>query len=319
MPAAYLIPSQQQPAGASAPAGQPAGQLVFVPAGTPLPPGAQALAPPSHEAPATAAAQPPSPEDLAFQQALQSLLPLSAPQVTKYKQSLDETQRAVAAPVGAAPRPVTSSIPLSLKPGEKQPRLRLYPGNATTLTFSDVTGAPWPVMSVTTGNPNAYVAQEAGERGKTNMVVISPLTTHAVANNLVVTLVNHPVPVIFTLETGVAEVDYRLDVSIQARGPNAAYDIVGSSTLAPTSDRTVQALLDGVPPKGARKVSTSNGDVEAWKLNDLVYVRTPLELMSPAHVGRARNVSGTNVFTLIDAPVLVFSQDGRLASVTIGR
>src|SRR5690606_8094639 len=138
-------------------------------------------------------------------------------------------------------------------------------GNATTLTFSDLTGAPWPVMSVTVGNPTAYQANEAGEKGSTNMVVVSPLTNHAQANNLVVTLLGHPVPIIFTLETGKAEVDYRLDISIQHRGPNAAYDIVASTSLPPTNDAAVQGFLDGVAPKGARKVATSSRDVEAWR------------------------------------------------------
>ena len=249
---------------------------------------------------------------------MRGLLPMTNRQIQDFKGRADQTQRAVAQPA-TTPNPVSRSIVLSLKPGERPPTLRLFAGNATTLTFSDVTGSPWPVMSVTVGNPTAYQAQEAGEKGKTNMVVISPLAGHAVANNLVVTLLNSPVPIIFQLETGRDTVDYRLDVSLQVRGPNAAYDIINQTSMAPTNDSTVQAFLDGTPPRGSRKVKTSSRDVEAWRLNDLVYVRTPLELMSPAYVARARNVSGTNLYTLVDSPVLLVSQDGRMTQVTVER
>jgi len=262
---------------------------------------------PAQTMPGGQAAQPPSPADLAFQQALQSLMPMTPEQVRQYKQIVDKTQSEIAAPVGAPPKPVSRSVTLSLKPGEQSPKLRLYPGNATTITFSDISGAPWPVMSVTVGNPTAYQAGEAGEKGKTNIVVISPLTNHAQANNLVVTLKDNPVPLTFSLETGTSEVDYRVDVGLQTRGPNAAYDIVSTSSLPPTGDAT------------AKKVGTSSRIVEAWRYNDMVYVRTPLEVLSPAYVGRARNVSGVNVYTMIDSPVVLVSQDGRMASVTIER
>jgi intracellular multiplication protein IcmK len=261
----------------------------------------------------------PTPDQASFNQAMRELLPLSQPQVRQFRQDATKIDRETRSPPMGAAQPTSRSVTLSLKPGERAPELRLAPGNASVLTFSDQTGAPWPVMSVTVGNPQAYGAQEAGEKGKTNMVVISPLQNFDVSANLIVTLVGYPVPVLFSLSTGSDRVDYRLDVGIEARGPNAAYDITATSSLQPTNDSTVQSFLDGVAPKGARRVHTSEAAVEAWRFQDMLYVRTSLELLSPAYVARARNVSGTNIYTLADSPVLIVSQDGRMASVDIDR
>jgi intracellular multiplication protein IcmK len=308
-PTGYPAYPQQAAPGsyAPAPSGPPPG-YVQAPGYGPAPvQGAQPLPPQQ------------TPDQTSFNQALRELLPLSQPQVRQFRQDATKIDREGRSPPMGPAQPTSRSVTLSLKPGERAPELRLAPGNASVLTFSDQTGAPWPVMSVTVGNPQAYGAQEAGEKGKTNMVVISPLQNYDVSANLIVTLVGYPVPVLFSLSTGSDHVDYRLDVGIQARGPNAAYDITATSSLQPTNDSTVQSFLDGVAPKGAHRVHTSESAVEAWRFQDMLYVRTSLELLSPAYVARARNVSGTNIYTLADSPVLIVSQDGRMASVDIDR
>ena len=278
--------------------------------------------PPPYAPPGYVPAQPPPPPsqaDLVFQQALGITLPLTNGMTRTTRRALDADEHARSgSPSGASPHPQSRSISLSLRPGERAPVVHLAPGNASTLTFSDQTGAAWPVNSVTVGNPQAYAVQEAGEKGKTNMVVISPLSNYGAAN-LVVTLAGLSVPVMLSLDTGRGSVDYWLAVGVPGRGPNAQYDVTAGSSLAPTNDATVQGFLDGIAPRGARKVKTSNRDVEAWRFQDMVYVRSPLELVSPAYVARAHHVSGVNVYTMADAPVVLFSQDGRLSSVNIER
>lgn len=296
-----------------------ASAVVAVQSGTSFDPAAAAqLMVPAPQAATQPVIQPQkTPEMLAYEAALRSLLPLSPDQIQQFKGTLDDTRQAVAKTVGPPPKPVSRSITLTLKPGERSPNVRLFAGNATTLTFYDDTGAAWPVQSVTVGNPNAYQAGTAGEQGKSNMVVVSPLTHHANANNLVVTLVDHPVPIIMTLETGAQEVDYRLDIGIKGKGPMSVPEIISHTTLPATNDSTFQKFLDDSIPDGARKMKTSNRDVDAWTYNDLVYVRSHLKLLSPAYIGSVRNVSGTSVYQLVDAPVLLFSQDGRMISVSV--
>ncbi len=198
------------------------------------------------------------------------------------------------------------------------PVLRVQPGIVSTLTFSDVTGQPWPVLSVVTGNPSVYVAQPAGEEGKTNIIVVSAIQRH-IPSNLAITLVGHPVPITLQVEQGSPETDYRLDVRMSSRGPNAAQEIVAVSSLAPTNDSTLLKFLDGTPPTGARQLRTSSGDVEVWKYEDVQYVRTRGEIISPGYTARSNNVAGVNVFLMADAPVLLVSSGGRTTQVRVHR
>jgi intracellular multiplication protein IcmK len=262
-------------------------------------------------------ALPPLPNDApAYEQALQSNLPMTPSEVLQYRQLQSQIQQAETVPVGIPPTPLSRSLILSLSPGGAPPKINLYPGNATTLTFADSTGAVWPVESVGVGNPNAYNAQKVGDPNNTNMVLISPLTGYAEENNLVVTLKNCPVPLVFALQTGSKTVDYRIDMSVQGLGPNAIPPVQTVSTLAPTDDDTVQAFIDGNPPKNAIKLKSSDPQVQAWKYQDLYYVRTSLTMLSPAYIHSAQNLT-INVYTLPAAPVLVMSQDGRMSSVDL--
>lgn len=285
--------------------------------------GQQTVAPVPATAPANAVKSGPTLDELlnteAFNQVKRSLLPANPDQINDFRQELDRTKQAVAGTDnGKTPHAVTRSVSLTLRPGEAAPMLRLFPGNATTLTFADSAGTSWPVQSVTVGNPTAYKAVEAGETNKTNMVVISPLQSYTKATNLVVTLLNHPVPIIFNMVTGTGDVDFRVDIGVKGRSPNTTTDSMTSSTpISATNDAVVQSFLDGTPPRGARKLKTSNRDVDAWTLNDVIYVRTQMELLSPLYVARS-NISGIKVYTLIDqAPVLYLSQDGQQSFVTL--
>lgn len=275
------------------------------------------------QAPAPVLAQPQAAPDAQairdkqFQDALQTAVPFTDEQIRQYREQVEGAAAATVEPLNPG-KPVSRSIRLTLKPGEQAPTLRVQPGVVSTLTFSDVTGAPWPVLSVVTGNPNAYVAQSAGEPGKTNIIVVSAIQSF-VPSNMVVTLVGYPVPVTLSLAQGNAEVDYRVDAQITSRGPNAALDAVGVASLAPTNDSNMLAFLDGVPPDPAIRLQTSSMDVEAWHYGDQLYVRTPGDVLSPAYLSRASNVSGVNIFVLNDAPVLLVSRDGRMSSVRISR
>jgi intracellular multiplication protein IcmK len=262
-------------------------------------------------------ALPPLPNDRpAYEQALQSNLPMTPAEVLQYRQIQSSIQQAETVPVGTPPTPLQRALILSLKPGLAPAEINLYPGNATTLTFADETGAAWPVETVTVGNPNAYSAQKEGQANNTNMVVISPLSPYAEENNLVVTLKNCPVPLVFSLKTGSKSVDYRVDFAVQGMGPNATPPIEQVSSLAPTDDSTVQSFIDGTPPHDARVLKTSDPQVQAWKYNDLYYVRTNLTMLSPAYIHSAQNLT-VNVYTIPPTPVLVLSDDGRMSSVTL--
>lgn len=311
-PVEYPQPSAWTPTPGYAPEKPYAPVPAYVPGNYP-----PEYAPPGYVPAPPVPSPPPSEADIAFDRAASQIMPLTNDMTRRVRKQEDEQQKLLSMPAsGRLATPVSRSISLTLHPGERPPIVHLSAGNATVLTFSDQTGASWPVTSVAVGNPQAYAAQEAGDKGKTNMIVVSPLTNYGAAN-LIVTLSNMPVPVAFSLETGGDDVDYRLDVGVPGRGPNAQYDIAGLTSLAPTNDAVVQAFLDGISPRGSVKLKASRRDVEAWKFKDMIYIRTQCELLSPAYIGRARNVSGINVYTLATAPVIIVSLDGRMSSVMI--
>jgi len=304
LPAAALAQGQLLPPAQGAPqaAVQPAPQAapgVASPLGQPAP------------------GTPYDPNDAAFGAALRTIAPLTPDQVQKTRKTLDEVDRATNGPLQPV-APVTRSIAVSLKSGERPPSIRVAPGWISTLTFSDVTGQPWPVLAVTNGNPTAYDVKSSGPEGNTNIITISSRQAH-VPTNIAITLVGAKVPILMTLDPTGSNVDYRVDAQIDARGPNAAYDVVSGNSLPPTNDSVMLAFLDGVPPNGARKMATGSAEVQAWSYQDMLYVRTAKSLLSPAYVAKQSNVSGVNVYVLGEAPVLLVSDGGRMATVTVSR
>lgn len=288
----------------------------------------QLLLPPVPAAPAAAPAQPAAtaqptpgtpydPNDAAFRAAVRSIAPLTPDQVLQARRAVDGTDRAQGQPLHPL-NPTTRSIAVSLKSGERPASIKVAPGWISTLTFSDVTGQPWPVLAVTNGNPAAYDVKSSGVEGNTNIITISTKTPY-VPSNIAITLVGAKVPILMTLEPGSGNVDYRVDAQLDARGPNAAYDIVSRNSLPPTGDSVMLAFLDGVPPQGAKKLTTGSSEVQAWSYQDQYYVRTTKSLLSPAYVSKQSNVSGVNVYVLSEAPVLLVSDGGRMATVQISR
>lgn len=258
-----------------------------------------------------------TPEDEAFENAVKNLVPLSPDQIKEFRRRQDDARRAQSLPLTPV-RPITRTISLTLKPGEPTPVIRVAAQRVTTLTFVDVTGKPWPVLSVATGDPTTLEAKSAGPQNETNIITLSPIKYQG-ATNVAVTLTKYPVPIVMTVTTGESEVDYRVDVRVGARGPNAVANVLGSGGLSPTNDATLIGFIDGTPPRGAEKVSTSSREVEAWIYDKMMYVRTNLELLSPAYLQKSSGNAGVNVYQLVEAPVLILSRDGQMASVTTRR
>lgn len=256
-------------------------------------------------------------EDEQFQEAIGAILPQSPKQIEYRRQKVDEADEAESRPLKPI-QSTTRSISMSMRPGEQPPVLRVAPGWVTTLTFSDVTGQPWPVMSITVGNQDAYDVVNSGEKGKSNIITIGTKQAH-IPSNIAVTLINAKVPLLMTLDPTGPNVDFRVDTQVSERGPNSKYDTTVIDNLPPTSDSTMLAFLDGVAPDGAKRLKVADREVQAWRYNDLLYIRTSRTMLSPAYTAKQSNVSGVNVYVLNEVPVLLLSDAGRMFSVQIQR
>lgn len=252
-----------------------------------------------------------------FQDALNGVSPLTPDQIRQTRQKIEDVDRASNGPIQPV-QPVTRSVALSLKSGERPAVVKVSPGWISTLTFSDVTGQPWPVLSVTNGNPTAYHVQSSGPQDATNIITISARQGH-IASNIAITLVGAKVPILMSLDPTTSEVDFRVDAQVDERGPNASFDIMTTDSLAATNDSVMLSFLDGVPPNNAKKLKTSSRGVQAWRYEDMIYVRTSNSVLSPAHVSKSSNASGVNVYVMKEAPVLLVSNSGQTDYVHINR
>lgn len=257
----------------------------------------------------------PNKNEAAFGNLLDSALPLSPEQIKQLHHFYDLTQQAVAAPPNAPPTPVSSSLPVTLDPGSTPPLIRLSAGFVSSLVFVDSTGAPWPITAYGLGDPSSFNVQWDQS---SNALFIQSLKPYA-HGNLAVRLATLNTPVMISLVAGQKEIDYRVDLQMRERGPNAAPPIVpGSLNPGAQINPKLLNVLDGVAPIDSKQLTLSPDVGQAWlsKENKL-YLRTTLTLLSPAWSATISSPNGTHVYEMAKTPMVLASQDGKTITVEI--
>lgn len=254
----------------------------------------------------------------AFDAALQGLLPLQPDEIRALLERFDRTQESVETPVYPNPKPDVVVENISLDPGAKPAVVKMAFGHVTTVTFLDSTGAPWPVQDVSwAGNfevmENSSTAAGDGTTSYTHMFRISPQSEYAYGN-MSVTLVGLKTPVIITLETSREVVYYRFDAVIPDYGPMAEAPLISTGITTAAGSPELSSALEGVVPTGAKRLNVSgvDGRTTAFELGEVVYVRTPLTLLSPGWSSSVSSADGTRVYEINKAPVLLLSDRGRM-------
>lgn len=254
-----------------------------------------------------------------FERAEQVVSRFSNDEIVRLRQQLDDSRKAKAYhPVRTVPR--ISSISVDLSPGAALPIARVLPGEQTTLVFVDSTGAPWPLAVAPRVSDPRYFDVEWLQG--TPSVVISALSAYE-DGNATVFLQGMATPVVVKLATGEPDskeksrvVDYRLDLRVPGRGPNAQAPFLGAGRVA-LYDDTMQAFLDGIPPRDAKRV-TAHGDVPArtqvWQYGDAMFVRTNYDIQTAFDQSMSA-ADGTRVYRLPPTPYVTLSEMGR--SVTL--
>ena len=131
------------------------------------------------------------------------------------------------------------------------------------------------------------------------------------------TLKGLDIPFIGQLAAGGPNVDYRVDVTIQRRGPNAAED-VSFSSVGQVGTATLQDFVDGIPPQGTTTLHSSDPTIQAWYFQGQMYLRTnSVDLLSPAYTSRANNISGIETYALPATPDIIVDRNGQPTSVVI--
>lgn len=258
-----------------------------------------------------------------------------------------ETERSQATPYINLPTPVVRSLAVSLEPGKTPPVIRMSANMLTTINFIDANGDPWPIESVAlnrsqfddsitqsqigassnqqsqqqpqmqqqqydqNGQPIAQQSQtqQQEEVAKTNILTLFPKSAIAYSN-VAITLEGKPMPVILLLASGQPEVDIRVDARMNGVSPKSTRDrgttgYVGSLSV----DEGSLDFLDGIIPPDAYSMSSSSNSVQAWELNDELYVRTTLDVFYPEYTSRVGSRDGSRVYKFNGNPTnVVFTQ-----------
>jgi len=243
-----------------------------------------------------------------YERASAGLMPLTPDQLHEFMSKLEITQQASVPPSSGPPKAQVRLTTLSLDPGVEPPQINLDAGYVTTITIVDATGAPWPIMDVGTGGNFEVSPTQSG----THVVRVMPLTRYGVGN-MSILLKDLSTPIIFRLTTGGPNIDMRYDARIPKLGPNAKIPLIDRPKLE-AGDKDIIMFLDNAPPSTAKRMKITGLDARtmAWILDDKVFVRTPLTLLSPAWNASVASADGMNVYEIGDAPILLMSDNGAM-------
>lgn len=256
--------------------------------------------------------KPPTLRDQAFKELLDRISPLTPDQIVEMRKAQDRTQRAVATPPDTPARPVSSTLTIDLSPGVTPPVIRLGAGFVTSLVFVDSTGQSWPIADYSLGNPKNFNIQ--WDR-KTNTLFIQSTTTFS-NGNLAIRLATLDTPVMLSLVSGQRDVDYRVDLQVRGRGPNAIAAIVGGG-LPSAPNPLLLSVLDGVPPPGSLELQVSGSCGRAWLYKGRLIFRSHLTVLSPAWTATVSSLDGTHVYEMGPTPLILATQNGKTIKIAI--
>ncbi len=248
----------------------------------------------------------------AFSQLLGRTMPMTPDQIHAFKKAVDTTQRAVAIPANTPPKPMSSTLLVSLAPGEQPPAIKMSQGFISSLVFVDASGSAWPIQAYDLGNSQAFNVQWDKT---TNVMMIQPLQPYTYAN-LAVRLKGLAPPVMLTLVPGQSVVDYRVDVTVMGQGPNSS-GMESRAGLPKDASAALLGVLDGIPPEGSKAMTVSDGSGEAWLSQGVMYFRSRYTVLSPAWLDSMQSPDGMHAYQLPVTPLLLISKLGKPVEVGI--
>ena len=252
-------------------------------------------------------------------------MPFTASQIEALGQLLRETQGAASLAADPPPQGRVRRVRIGA-PGEGAiPAIAVRKGYVTALSFTDATGAPWPIEEVLVDGrflPPAVLPRgdeggdEAGSDAR-HLLYLAP-QARALHGNAVVKLRGLAEPLVATLRGGGAAADFRVEVRLGLNGPNATLG-TQTNTGFHAGDPVLLDLLGGVAPAGADRLDVEGGgrDDRAWRHRgspwsggDLLLV-TRADLLSPGPWAAERGAGGRWAYRLPDVPYALVTRGGR--------
>ena len=246
----------------------------------------------------------------AFKATTDQAMPLKPSEIRRILEMYDETKQAVETPIYPTPEPESAFQKISLDPGAKPLVVKTAMGNVTTVSLVDITGQPWPIQDLTWAGDFQIEQPEKGS----HMLRITPTSEFAVGNISMRLLGLNP-PVIFSLKAERKSVHVRLDVQVPEVGPKGIIPPMETPITTKAGDDALTAVLMGVV-KGKDtirlQVDGIDGRTTAYKSGDMMYIRTPYTMLSPAWLKSMQSADGTKVYSMNFTPVVLLSDKGKM-------
>lgn len=254
----------------------------------------------------------------AFKAAIEKALPMRPAEIRRMLELYDETVQATETPIYPDPDPESSFVTASLDPGTKPVTVKAALGNVTTVSIVDITGQPWPIQDLTWAGDFQVEQPEAGS----HMLRITPTSKFA-TGNVSLRLIGLNPPVIFSLRTERKTVHVRLDVQIPEVGPKGIVPPVDTPVATRAGNDFMTSVLTGGMKSNdgvnRMKVEGVDGRTTAYDQGNMIYVRTPYTMLSPAWSQSVQSADGTKVYALDYTPVILLSDKGKMVKAYLSR
>ena len=216
----------------------------------------------------------------------------------------------------AAPRIDNGVIVARLEPGSVSPVIRLAKNRTTTITLTDMTGQPWPIINYDGLSDTDFTVKRLDNPAPDGYVLSITPKAAFVSGNLVLVLKGLATPISIDFVSNQKVVDGSKQLRVQGKGPNTQ---LTSISLPDSLDTNLLSILQGVAPEGLSSLKTSTAAVQAWKARDgSMYVRTRYKVMSPAFENVTSSPDGTYAYKMqLVSVVLYKAAEGRFGEFNV--
>ena len=191
-------------------------------------------------------------------------------------------------------------------PGDGQiPVIALRRGYTTVLSFTGMTGAPWPIAETVLDSrflpPGQEAAPEAAGAG--HLLYLAPQQAY-LDGNAVVALAGLAEPLVVALRGTGGAADFRVDIRLAMPGPNADPALLAQPEGFHAGDPVLLGLLGGAVPPDAERLAIEGGGHEgrAWRQGGDLLLVTRAYLLSPGPWAAERGPGGRWAYRLPDTP-----------------
>ena len=256
-------------------------------------------------------------EDEAARQG-RTALPFTPEQIEALGRILRETQEATARGHGEPPQGRVRRIRLDdgAVSGTSVPVIALRRGYVTAVSFTDSTGAPWPIEEALVDRRFLPPGAESGAgdegSGSSHLLYLAPQAAY-LSGNAVVKLRGLAEPVVASLGGIGADADFRVEIRLGVPGPNADLGALAQPAAFHAGDAVLLGLLGGAVPPDAERLAVEGGASgdRAWRRGGEVLLLTRAHLLSPGPLAAERGPGGRWAYRLAATPLVLVSDGGR--------